>query len=75
MDSDTYWRGYFITAAIIFVITWIYCIAVYGFLMGVGLGWLPSLITAAIAALLWPLYLVAIVIGLLWLGHEFFIKG
>lgn len=27
-----------------FVGVWIYCIAEYGFLLGVGLGWLPAMI-------------------------------
>ena len=29
-----------------FIVAWIYCIANYGFLLGVGLGWLPAAITA-----------------------------
>ncbi len=58
-------RSYFQQAAVFgifvglitFVSSWIYCIAAYGFLLGVGLGWLPSLIVAAFAycltVLLW----------------------
>jgi hypothetical protein len=46
-------------SAFIFVATfigsWIYCISEYGFLLGVGLGWLPSLIVAFLAAVLWPI--------------------
>jgi hypothetical protein len=42
---------------ITFISLWIYCIAAYGFLFGVGLGWLPSLIVAVLtyflAVLLW----------------------
>jgi hypothetical protein len=45
--------GLLFTAAIVFIGAWIYCIATYGFLLGVGLGWLPSLIVAVIAGLLW----------------------
>jgi hypothetical protein len=44
-----------ITALVVFFGSWIYCIAEYGYLMGVGLGWLPSVIVAVIATLLWPL--------------------
>ena len=51
-----------ITALIIFVGSWLYCIAEYGFLLGVGLGWLPSAIVAGIGALLWPLLFVAVVL-------------
>ena len=39
---------------------WIYCISTYGFLFGVGLGWLPAIICAGFAALLWPLAVVAV---------------
>lgn len=50
--------GYFDIGRIIAVIAgvltfiggWIYCIAHYGFLLGVGLGWLPAAITAAVVA-------------------------
>ena len=37
-----------------FVVTWIGCALNYGFLLGVGLGWLPALVVAGIAALCWP---------------------
>jgi hypothetical protein len=47
--------GYWISFAVIFIGCWIYCIDAYGFLLGVGLGWLPSLIAAGIISLLWPL--------------------
>ena len=50
-----YELGFQITAVIVFIGCWIYCIATYGFLLGVGLGWLPSAIAAWIAGLLWPL--------------------
>ncbi|MBK7207660.1 MAG: hypothetical protein IPH91_05190 [Elusimicrobia bacterium] len=55
--DDWYEIGFGITAFIIFVGSWIYCIANYGFLLGVGLGWLPSLIVAFIGGALWPLIL------------------
>jgi hypothetical protein len=58
-----------------FAISWIYCIAHYGFLFGVGLGWLPSLILAAVVTILfWPLLiiigigLIVVVAVLLWMG-------
>lgn len=56
--------GFWITSFVAFVSTWIYCIAAYGFLIGVGLGWLPSFIVAIIAGAAWPV-LLFIVIGLL----------
>ena len=59
--------GYVITALLVFVCSWIYCIATYGFLLGVGLGWLPSAIVAVIAGFLWPL-LAIVAIVILWMA-------
>jgi len=66
-DSDWYWTGYYICWVIMFIGCWIYCIAVYGFLFGVGLGWLPSIIVAGLVSLLWPIIVLAII------GIAFFI--
>ena len=53
-----------ITGILVFIGSWIYCIVTYGFLFGVGLGWLPSGIVAVIAAFivgwLWPLIVMGI---------------
>ena len=73
MDDEgfgIYAIGYFITWVIVFIGTWIYAIAAYGFLLGVGLGWLPAAITATIAAFVWPLIALAIVviIGMIFLA-------
>lgn len=57
-----YWAGYWLTWAAVFAGGWIYCIAEYGFLIGVGLGWLPASIAATIVSFFWPL----IVAGLIW---------
>ncbi len=51
----------FIVGFIVFTISYIYCIATYGFLFGVGLGWLPSAIVGFIAGLLWPFVLLAVI--------------
>lgn len=64
-SGPSYSTGFVITALIPFIGSWIYCIATYGFLFGVGLGWLPSLIVAVIAGALWPLTIVAVAILLL----------
>ena len=61
-DSESYNIGFWITAFITFIGSWIYCIATYGFLLGVGLGWLPSIIVAVIAGALGPLIALAIVV-------------
>jgi hypothetical protein len=51
--------GLFLVAPVVFIGCWIYCIANYGFLLGVGFGWLPSAIVAAfafgLAMILWPM--------------------
>lgn len=60
--NDVYRIGFAVTAFIVFIGSWIYCIANYGFLLGLGLGWLPSMIVAVIAGAIWPL--IALVIGL-----------
>jgi hypothetical protein len=55
-----------VAGVITFVGAYIYCIATYGFLFGLGLGWLPSGILAAIIG--WAVVFLwgpAIVIGLL----------
>lgn len=59
--NDIYQVGGYIVGLIVFVGSYIYCIATYGFLLGVGLGWLPSLIVAALAAALWPLLIFALI--------------
>lgn len=50
--------------ALTFIGTWIFCIYEYGFLLGVGLGWLASLITAVfvwgVICLTWPVLLLAV---------------
>lgn len=60
-DGAGYWIGYWITWTITFIGCWIYAIAAYGFLFGVGLGWLPSAIVATIISFLWPLIAIALV--------------
>jgi hypothetical protein len=49
---------------------WIYCIATYGFLIGVGIGWLPSGIVATIAAFLWPLVLLGVLALAVFVGFN-----
>ncbi len=50
-------------ALLVFIGCWIYCIATYGFLLGVGVGWLPSLIIAVISFFIWPLYALILLLG------------
>ena len=62
--KDYYWIGFCITAIITFIACWIYAIAHYGFFLGLGLGWIPSLFIAVIAGLIWPLIAVVLTIGI-----------
>jgi hypothetical protein len=55
MDA-AYKIGAGITWFLIFIGAWIYCIVSYGFLLGVGLGWLAAGITATVLCWFWPLY-------------------
>ena len=63
--SGWYWIGYRISFAFVFAGCWIWCIASYGFLFGVGLGWLPSAIAAVVLSFFWPLTVVLPGIGIL----------
>ena len=63
MSDAGYELGSKITFFIVFVASWIYCIASYGYLLGVGLGWLPSLIVACIVAFLWPLLAIVLILA------------
>jgi hypothetical protein len=42
-----------------FVACMSYTVSKYGWLFGIGIGWIPSLFIAAIASYLWPLVAVA----------------
>jgi hypothetical protein len=58
--EEVYESGLMITWAIVFLGCWIYAIATYGFLFGLGLGWLPSAIVAAVVSFFWPLIVIGI---------------
>jgi len=60
--EELYGNGAFFTGFIVFIGSWIYCISTYGYLFGVGLGWLPSLIVAIIAGAVWPLIVLGIAV-------------
>ena len=70
INTEIYEKGvritFALTALFVFVGSWVYCIFTYGYLFGVGLGWLPSLIVAFLAGLivgfLWPLAIMVIAV-------------
>jgi hypothetical protein len=51
-------------AVVAFIGAWAYCTLHYGFLLGFGLGWLPSIILALLVRAMWPLALVVAAISL-----------
>ena len=55
---------------LVFLASWAYCTVTYGFLLGFGLGWLPSIFLAFLLAIFCP-YLVIFLgplILIIWLG-------
>ncbi|MFA6635722.1 MAG: hypothetical protein WCV56_01235 [Candidatus Omnitrophota bacterium] len=79
IDEFYFWEsvGNFSRVAVacaVFLGCYIYCVATYGFLFGLGLGWLPSLIVAFIALRI-PLRLWLIVVLLLVAVVLFILKG
>jgi hypothetical protein len=52
--SDVYASVGGIASLLTFVGGYVYCIATYGFLWGLGFGWLPSLIAAIAVGWCWP---------------------
>jgi hypothetical protein len=59
MDNPFLPRAYKIGASITGFLTffccWIYCVAEYGFFVGVCVGWIPSAIAAVVLGALWPI--------------------
>jgi len=64
ITQENYQLGFWITAIVTFLGTWIYCICNYGFLLGVGIGWLPAAITGIVAGLFWPFVLAIMALGM-----------
>ena len=60
----------FAVGILTFLGSWIYCALVYGYLLGVGLGWLPSLVTGFLAVLSFQLLL-----SLLWKARWLILGG
>lgn len=57
-DNSWYGIGAVVTGIIAFFAIWIYAFVVWGFLMGLAIGWLPAIIGAFIIGALWPLMVV-----------------
>ena len=63
-SEGNYWGWAFLTGILVFIGVWIYAISQWGFLLGIMFGWIPAIIAAFVAGLLWPL-LALIVIGII----------
>lgn len=64
-DSGWYFAIAWLFGVPAFFSCWIYAILTYGWFLGIGLGWLPSIFIGAIIGLLWPFLVIAAVIFLL----------
>ena len=64
-DVDIYLGGFIITAIIAFLASWVYAVMSWGFLLGVGLGWIPSFFIAIIAGAIWPLFALILLLGII----------
>ncbi|MGE8940479.1 hypothetical protein ACO2I3_01060 [Leptospira interrogans] len=64
-DARVYAVGFMITAGLTFIVSYIYCIVEYGYLWGVGFGWLPSIIVALVIGALWPLVVLGLIVGVI----------
>jgi hypothetical protein len=56
-----------LTGIVIFGGVWIYAISQWGFLLGLGFGWIPALIAAYIGGFLWPLVVGVVAIYILFI--------
>ncbi|MAZ30207.1 hypothetical protein CL655_02890 [bacterium] len=54
-SSTVYKVGCWITGVLVFLGSWIYAIATYGWFLGIAFGWFPAMIIAFISAFIWPI--------------------
>ena len=60
--TDAYTIGAWLTGVLVFLGCWLYCVAEYGFFVGVCAGWIPSAIVGVVAGLLWPLVVLLVLL-------------
>lgn len=53
--NDIYEKVSTVVGVLVFIGCWIYSIFNFGWFLGISLGWIPSLIIAFFAAILWPI--------------------
>ncbi len=71
MDGGSiYWAIGYILAIVTFFASWAFAIASWGFLLGVGLGWIPSFFIGLIAFAIGP---ALVFLGILFFGAIYFV--
>lgn len=50
---ETYYNIGIFFGVVAFIISYVYCVKEYGYLFGVGLGWLPSAIVGVVTYIFW----------------------
>lgn len=60
MNLEQYKIWALVFGSITFLATWVYAFTVWGFLIGLAIGWLPALVAGIIIGFLWPLAVLAI---------------
>lgn len=58
----------FLVGASVFFVSWGYAIKSYGWLLGLGLGWIPAFFLGIMAGMFWPVAIL-IILGLLFLSR------
>jgi len=68
--GDGYRALSYIIGLVAGVITWLYAIATWGFLLGVGFGWIPAVLVGIVVGFLWPIAALGILLVVLLLVNE-----
>jgi len=64
--------GAFITGVLAFIASWAYAAISWGFLIGVGLGWIPAIFIGIIAGFIWPLIALAFILCIGFIGFSLY---
>ena len=65
-----YVGGAWVTGVLAFLGAWIYAAVTYGLFLGIGLGWVPSIVIGLVAGLLWPVLLMVGVVALVYIENQ-----
>jgi hypothetical protein len=62
LAGEVYLVGFAVTSVPVFLVTWLFCVMIFGLPLGGSLGWIPGLLTGALAGSVWPVGLAAAVV-------------